>query len=126
MNRRNFIAATALIGPLTLAAEVTMSVPTEGSKEKPIMADWLFVQNSRSITYAAGKLTLKGVNPITVMFTDRPVRTAEHMTTKDFIPFWSKGQDSFLKDPPNAALSFIEQKDMVDVVVTLHDPVLTG
>lgn len=124
MNRRNFIAASALMGPLALAAEVTKSVQTK--EGEAIMADWLFVQNSTSISYTNGMLTLKGVNPVTVMFTDRPVRAAEHMMTKDFIPFWSEGKDSFLKDPPNAALSILKKDEMVDVVVTLHDPVLKG
>jgi len=112
------------MGPLALAAEVTKSAETK--EGETIMADWLFVQNSTSITYADGKLTLKGVNPITVMFTDRPVRAAEHMMTKDFIPFWNEGKDSFHKDPPNAALSLLEHDEMIDVVVTLHDPVLKG
>ncbi|MEA3419669.1 MAG: hypothetical protein U9Q90_09770 [Campylobacterota bacterium] len=124
MNRRNFMAATALFGPIALAAEVTKSV--ESKEGETIMADWLFVQNSKSITYADGKLTLKGVNPVTVMFTDRPVRAAEHMKTEQFIPFWSEGKESFLKDPPNAALSFLDHEKMEDVVVTLHDPVLKG
>ena len=126
MTRRNFIAATALMGPLALAAEVTKSVQTKEGQGETIMADWLFVQNSTSVTYANGMLTLKGVNPVTVMFTDRPVRAAEHMMTKDFIPFWNEGKDSFQKDPPNAALSLLEHEEMIDVVVTLHDPVLKG
>jgi len=124
MNRRNFITATAIIGPLALAAEVAKKAQTK--EGETIMADWLFVQNSTSITYADGKLTLKGVNPVTIMFTDRPVRAAEHMMTKDFIPFWSKGKDSFLKDAPNAALSILDSEKMEDIVVTLHDPVLKG
>jgi len=126
MTRRKFIAATTLVGPLVLAAEVTKSAQVKVDQSKTIIADLLFVQNAKSITYADGKLTLKDVNPITVMFTDRPERAAEHMTTKDFIPFWSKGKESFLKDPPNAALSFLDHEEMVDIVVTLHDPVLTG
>jgi len=122
MTRRNFIAATALIGPLALAAEVKKST----DKEEAIIADWLFVQNAKSMTYADGKLTMKDVDPVTVMFTDRPVRAAEHMKTEQFIPFWSEGKNSFLKDPPNAALSFVDSEKMEDVVVTLHDPVLEG
>ena len=31
-----------------------------------------------------------------------------------------------MKDPPNAALSFVDHEKMEDVVVTLHDPVLKG
>jgi len=124
MNRRNFMAATAIIGPLALVAETTKN--TETKEGEAIIPDWLFVQNSTSVTYADGMLTLKGVNPVTIMFTDRPVRAAEHMMTKDFIPFWNEGKDNFHKDPPNAALSILEQEDMIDVVVTLHDPVLKG
>ncbi len=126
ITRRKFMAATSLMGPLALAAEATKSVETKEGQEETIIADWLFVQNAKSITYAEGKLTLKGVNPVTVMFTDRPVRAAEHMTTKDFIPFWSEGKDSFLKDPPNAALSFLEGDEMEDVVITIMDPELKG
>ena len=48
------------------------------------------------------------------------------MKTEQFIPFWSEGKHSFLKDPPNAALSFVDHEHMEDVVVTLHDPVLKG
>ena len=124
MDRRNFIAATALMAPLALAAEVTKKTQTK--EGETIMADWLFVQNAKNFTYADGKLTMHGVNPITVMFTDRPVRAAEHMKTEQFIPFWSEGKESFLKDPPNAALSFINHEKMEDVVFTLHDPVLKG
>ena len=126
MDRRRFIAATAIMGPMALAAEVTKSVQTKEGEGETIMANWLFVQNSKNFTYANGLLTMHGVNPITVMFTDRPVRAAEHMKTEQFIPFWSEGKHSFLKDPPNAALSFVDHEHMEDVVVTLHDPVLKG
>ena len=120
------MAATAIMGPLALAAKATKNEQTKEGQGEAIIADWLFVQNSKSITYADGMLTLKGVNPVTVMFTDRPVRAAEHILTKNFIPFWNEGKDSFHKDPPNAALSILEQDEMIDVVVTLHDPVLKG
>jgi hypothetical protein len=46
------------------------------------------------------------------------------MATKRFVPFWKDGKDSFLKDPPNATLSFTEDKQLDDVVVELRDPVL--
>ncbi len=90
------------------------------------MADFLFVQNARGITYGDGRLTLKGVNPAKVMFSDRPERIAGHMATRRFVPFWGEGKDSFLKDPPNATLAFLENKDMADAVVVLRDPVLEG
>lgn len=72
------MAATALM------AEVSKSV--HAKEAETIIADWLFVQNAKGITYADGMLTLKEVNPVTVMFTDRPVLAPEYMTIKRFIP----------------------------------------
>lgn len=121
--RRKILAAAALLGPLSLAIKTARAT---GGEEAGGTADFLFVQNARGIAYADGKLTLKGVNPATVMFSDRPDRIAGHMTTARFVPFWSEGQDSFLKDPPNAALAFLEDEDMEDAVVILRDPALEG
>ncbi|MBK1722985.1 hypothetical protein CKO23_12085 [Thiocystis violacea] len=90
------------------------------------IADFLFVQNAREITYADGTLTLKGVSPATLMFSDRPERIAGHMKTTRFVPFWAEGSDSFLKDPPNATLSFLDDRALEDVVLVLRDPMLTG
>src|SRR6185312_2804867 len=67
--------------------------------------DVLFVQNAKDVTFKEGKLVLRGVNPVTVCFTDRPARLAGHMQTSKFVPLWSQGKDSFLKDNPNATLS---------------------
>jgi len=60
------------------------------------------------------------------MFSDRPERIAGHMATARFVPFWGEGKDSFLKDPPNATLSFLENKELADAVVVLRDPTLEG
>jgi hypothetical protein len=95
-------------------------------RRPPETADFLFVQNARGIAYADGKLASTGVNPVTVMFSDRPDRIAGHMATEGLVPFWSEGEDGFLKDPPNAAVAFLEDKDMEDAVVVLPDPLLAG
>jgi len=131
--RRDVLAAAALLAPLSLALKgVQAAESSEKEKEgeraggQQKMADFLFVQNARGTSYADGKLTLKDVSPVTVMFSDRPERIAGHMSTKRFVPFWSEGKDSFLKDPPNATLSFAEDKALADVVVELRDPVLEG
>lgn len=126
--RRELLAAAAILGPLALTMKGALATESQEKKgdEAAKMADFLFVQNARSIAYADGKLTLKGINPVTVMFSDRPERIAGHMTTARFVPFWGEGKDSFLKDPPNATLSFLEGKEMADAVVVLRDPVLKG
>jgi hypothetical protein len=125
--RREVLSAAALLAPLALGIRPAQGSETGGDAEAPPkQADFLFVQNARAVAYADGKLTLKGVNPVTVAFSDRPQRIAGHMMTSRFVPFWGEGSDSFLKDPPNATLSFLEDKEMADAVVELRDPKLKG
>jgi len=89
---------------------------------------YLFVQNGTGMTFdkAKSKLTLRGVSPVTVFFSDRPDRITGNMPTASFLPFWKDGRDSFEKDPPNATLSIFSAGKVTDTVVVLHDPVLKG
>ena len=88
--------------------------------------DVLYVQNAKGVTLEKGKLVLRGVNPNTVCFTDRPARLAGHLPTSSFVPLWSQGKDSFLKDPPNATLSIFSGDKVSDFVVEISNPVLSG
>jgi hypothetical protein len=116
--RRQLIATTALAG---IAATSTSALA------QAKQADFLFVQNAASMSYANGKLTLKGVSPVTIFFSDRPERIAGNMATSAFVPFWSDGKDSFAKDNPNANLSVLEKDKLnADIVVTLSNPMLKG
>lgn len=126
--RRELLTAAALLAPMAFALKSAQAAE-EDHKEDPEagkMADFLFVQNAKGITYADGRLTLNGVSPATVLFSDRPERIAGHMATARFVPFWGEGKDSFLKDPPNATLSFLDDQSLADAVVELRDPVLAG
>jgi hypothetical protein len=107
------VSATVLLseGKLSAAAETVQM---------------LFVQGADGVRIDGGKLTLKGVSPVTIFFSDRPKRVAGHMTTAEFIPFWGEGTDSFSKDPPNATLSIFGEGEPTDVVVTISNPVLNG
>jgi hypothetical protein len=111
--------------------------PTPAPSEKPLITwtaagkqsknvDVLFVQNAKNMSFSEGKLVLRGVNPVTVCFTDRPARMAGHMQTSRFIPLWSHGKDSFLKDNPNATLSVFNGDNVSDLVVELSNPQLSG
>ena len=105
--RRTLFAATpSLVASL---ASIKLAL-AQGAQEPAKQADFLFVQTAKGITFdkSASKLTLTGVSPITVMFSDRPERIAANMRTAAFVPFWSKGKDSFLSDPPNADISILE------------------
>ena len=69
-------------------------------------------------------LTLSGVSPATLYFSDRPERVVGHMTNEQFVEGWSLGEDNFAADPPNAVLSYIDAGDNrpEDCVVVLSDP----
>jgi len=95
-----------------------------GKQSKKV--DVLFVQNAKNMSFSKGKLVLRGVNPVTVCFSDRPARMAGHMQTSKFVPLWSQGRDSFLKDNPNATLSVFRGDNVSDLVVELSNPQLSG
>jgi hypothetical protein len=122
--RRSFIAATTTAAALA-SIKSALAQPTP---QAPGEADFLFVQSSKGLTFdkSTNKLTLTGVSPVTVFFTDRPERIAGNMKTAAFIPFWSEGKDSFRSNPPNADVSLLEGKTLKQIVVELQDPVLSG
>lgn len=118
--RRNLLlAATTLVA-------ATSSFGSGMAQAADDVADFLFVQTANAMSFdkATGKLTLKGVGAATLFFTDRPERIAGNMNTTAFVPFWSKGKDSFLSDPPNADLSILEGDKLHQIVVVLENPEL--
>jgi hypothetical protein len=88
----------------------------------------LFVQSAQRVTSGDGEFTLHGLAPSTLMFSDRPERIVGHLTNSQFVDGWGHGENSFLDDPPNAVLSFLEEGDEMpeDVVVTLTSPRMAG
>lgn len=121
------LTVLATAAPSKAATPQAASPITWTTKGKPSgKMDVLYVQNAKSVTLDKGKLVLRGVNPNTVCFTDRPARLAGHLPTSSFVPLWSQGKDSFLKDPPNATLSVFSGNKVSDVVVEISNPVLSG
>ena len=84
----------------------------------------MFVQVASGSKSSDGVLTLSGVSPATLYFSDRPERVVGHMTNEQFVDGWTSGDDNFAADPPNAVLSFIDVGDNrpEDCVVVLSDP----
>jgi hypothetical protein len=113
------VGSTALFSRERLVAQTNekASTPT---------AQMLFVQTAQSASLENGKLILKGMNPLTVFFSDRPTRVAGHLTTDEFMPLWTEGKDSFTKDPPNATLSIFGQGEVTNVVMVLRNPQFKG
>ena len=86
----------------------------------------LFVVNSAGAKLEGDKLTMTGVAASSIVFADRPVRAAGHVTTEQFIMQWDEGADNFIKDPPNATISVLggDGSKVEDAVVTLTKPKL--
>jgi hypothetical protein len=124
--------AAVLAAPLAAQdAPVTRHVPLQKSIGKvtptgPVPS--LFVLNAEGATLADGKLTLTGVSPNSIVFADRPVRSAGHVMTKQLLEQWDEGKDNFAIDPPNATVSVLggTGSDVSDAVVTLTKPALEG
>jgi hypothetical protein len=121
----------ALLGATLLPALAPAADDKPAPPASPAVVQLLFVQNAHAVAIDKAKrtLTLKRVSPSTLFFSDRPQRIAGHYQTRDeFLPFWSEGKDSFLKDPPNGTLSVFEKgkPDLVDVVVKLQNPRMKG
>jgi hypothetical protein len=103
----------------------TIGTPTAAAK--PEIVPSLFVINSRGAALQGDTLTLTGVMPHSIIFADRPVRSAGHQLTADVIADWGTGDDSFTKNPPNATISvFSKDGSVKDAVVVLKSPKLEG
>ncbi len=103
------------------------TIGTPAAATKPEIVPSLFVLNSRGATLQGDTLTLTGVMPHSIIFADRPVRSAGHQLTSDIIAEWGSGDDSFTKNPPNATISvFSKDGSVKDAVVVLKSPKLEG
>jgi hypothetical protein len=140
MKRARFIqmagmlAVTAMLGGIGTATAQTAAAPSSmktigapSAAAKPEIVPSLFVLNSRGATLQGDTLVLTGVTPSSIIFADRPVRSAGHQHTADIIAEWGSGDDSFVKNPPNATVSVLGKDGSVkDAVVVLKNPKLEG
>jgi hypothetical protein len=88
----------------------------------------LAVINSSGAKLEGNKLTLTGASANMIVFADRPVRAAGHVSTEQFIMQWDVGKGSFAEDPPNATISVLggDGSNVSDAVLTLKSPKLEG
>ena len=103
----------------------TLVSPASAEEET---CDMLFVQDAKAMTFEGSRLTLKEANPNIIFFCDRPVRTAGHLTRDAFMKLVTEGKNSFIDNPPNAAVSIVSAKgEVTEAVVTLSKrPLLRG
>jgi hypothetical protein len=117
----------AAVLTVALLASPAFADPTETAKAAGKDASWLFIQTAQHVQFDGKTLTLSGVSPSVVMFTDRPKRAAEAIPTATFIKDWgTKGKNSFVADPPNAGLTSIVDGKLQTATVELKQPHLDG
>jgi len=114
-NRTGCMIITLLLcGAAPALAQTMPSTPQHMPLEKtigqakPEIVPSLIVLNANGAGLQGGKLTLTGVAPNSIVFADRPVRSAGHSLTTHLLEEWSPSYDSdesFAKDPPNATVS---------------------
>ncbi len=101
---RNHMTGYARLVPPLLAL-VLLAVglsPTSAVGEDK--ASWLFVMTGEVETASNTKLAIRP-DPTVVAFSDRPERLVRAITVDMLIDkVWDAGKDSFVKDPPNAAV----------------------
>lgn len=136
---RHIASMSAVVGCLLLASGVAMAQTPAKKPHVPLQKTIgqvtatgpepsLAVINSAGATLEGNKLVLTGVAANTIVFADRPVRAAGHVTTEQFIQQWDVGKNSFEADPPNATVSVLggDGSDVSDAVVTLKSAKLDG
>ena len=90
-----------------------------GTSDENESVELLFVQDAKGMSYDGETLVLKGADPYTLFFSDRPERIAGHLTIEAFLEEVSKGADSFAEDPPNATLVVFDGDKLHQVVLEL-------
>jgi hypothetical protein len=135
---RSFLApsaallAAALLAPPALAQDAPKPhVPLQKAigqvaPARPVPS--LYVLNADGAVLAEGRLTLSGVSPNAIVFADRPVRAAGHLTVAQLLKDWGTGADNFAQDPPNATISVLggTGSEVHDAVVVLSNPAMEG
>jgi hypothetical protein len=123
------VVAVLVSGGGPASAQNAIKAPAQksiGSAKQEIVPS-LIVMNADGATLTGTTLTLNGISPNSIMFADRPVRSAGHALTAHLLEEWAPG-GGFEKDPPNATVSVFDKEasNVEDAVVVLKDPKLSG
>jgi hypothetical protein len=125
------LLAGLLCLPQLSLAQDAISAPAQkqiGAAKNQIVPS-LIVMNAHGASLEGDTLTLNGVAPNSIIFADRPVRSAGHALTTQLLEEWGTSSDaSFTKDPPNATVSVFNKdgSKVRDAVVVLKSPKLEG
>ena len=132
MKNNNFLTLQTILLILLLgifAPSLDISINAEQNKISS-GPKFFGIQNANSgiiseINASTYSLELNEITDNTILFSDRPDRIVKLVPTLDFVGNWSIGQDSFMKDAPNAVLIIDKmnkhQQDII--IIELFNPV---
>ncbi|MCY6381571.1 hypothetical protein [Hoeflea prorocentri] len=116
-----FGAAVLFLSPgLAAAQQAGQPVPAAPT------ISYEYVQQASSMTFDGTTLTLRGVAPSTIFFSDRPYRTAGQVSTGQFAELWKAPGGAFSVTPPNAAVSVLGNVSDAPAIVELTSADMDG
>ncbi|MEM8743023.1 MAG: hypothetical protein AAGF14_00135 [Pseudomonadota bacterium] len=122
MPRFTVLAAVGLllIGTAGVSAQQTQEAakPAPAPVKLQTGPTYEYVQQAASMKFDGKTLTLSGVAPSTIFFSDAPYRLAGAVDLKTFTGLWD-GNGPFAGSPPNAALSVLGKTGEAPAVIEL-------
>jgi hypothetical protein len=89
MDAEEAVEALIAAGIIEEAAAEDAIVALQSAQKDEIEA--LYVQTAESIAFEDGVLTLNGLAPTALWFSDRPDRDVGHVTSEEFMNAWGEG-----------------------------------
>ncbi len=114
----SYLLALLLCLPAAALAADKSEAPAKASADEGSVA-LLFAQSAHAMRFEGDTLTLGGLGPATVYFSERPHRLVGLMSYPAYVDLWVKGKDNFEADPPNAALAILDETETPPAVVEL-------
>ena len=108
-----------IISVLTMSLFITGAAIAQDEAKAP---EWLFVHTAETATMLNPTTLEMPADRDIFAFTDRPNRMHAYLTAIQFAALWDAGDgDTFLADPPNAVLTWVEHGEVKEqeVVITL-------
>lgn len=115
------LTSIGMLGTVSSQSFADESNCAPGQSADDGLVDLLFVQEAEGIEFKNGSLTMKGLNPRTLFFSDRPDDIAGFLSYREFIDMVSQGPDNFAEDPPNATLVVLEGETPAEAVLELSE-----
>lgn len=108
---------------ITSVTTIQISAQVDQPQTNSTTVKFLFIQHGESgliskINSTTYSLQLNDLADNVILFSDRPNRIVDTQSIHEFIGNWTQGEDSFEIDPPNAALTFLEDDNQkIDTLV---------